>query len=98
MAKLTYCPICNEITYHDRDKIYHCPTCNHHLNTIDLKGDYIMSNEYKEWEEDRKIEAYEDIIVIAEIIENWRKKGSDSGYMCDSFFNIIDILDKGGWI
>ena len=57
-----------------------------------------MSNPYKEWEEDRKEEAYEDIIVIAEIIENWREKGSDSGYMCDTFFNIINILDKGGWI
>ena len=57
-----------------------------------------MSNPYKEWEEDRKEEAYEDIIIIAEIIENWREKDSDSGYMCDSFFNIIDILDKGGWI
>ena len=42
--------------------------------------------------------AYEDIIIIAEIIENWREKGSDSGYICDSFFNIIDILDKGDWI
>ena len=98
MAKLTYCPICNKITYHDRNKIYYCPICNHHLNTTDLKGDDIMSNEYREWEEDRKIEAYEDIIVIAEIIENWREKGSDSGYICDSFFNIIDILNKGGWI
>ena len=57
-----------------------------------------MSNPYKESEEDRKEEAYEDIIIIAEIIEKRKKKGSDSGYICDSFFNIIDILDKGGWI
>lgn len=57
-----------------------------------------MSNPYKEWEEDRKEEAYGDIIIIAEIVEHWREKGSDFGYICDSFFNIIDILDKGGWI
>ena len=57
-----------------------------------------MSNPYKEWEEDRREEAYGDIIIIAEIIEDWREKGSDSSYICDSFFNIIDILDKGGWI
>ena len=97
MAKLTYCPICNKITYHDRDKIYHCPTCNHHLNTTDLKGDDIMSNEYKEWEEDRKIEAWDDICKIAEVVEKWRDEGLGDG-LCDSFLEIVDILDKGGWV
>ena len=98
MAKLTYCTICNEITYHDRDKIYHCPTCNHHLNTIDLKGDDIMSNEYKEWEKDRKIEAWDDICKIADLIEDWRNKGSGSSDIIYAFLDIVKVIEEGGWL
>lgn len=57
----------------------------------------MMSNPYKEWKEDRQREAYEDILMIAEIIEEWRNKGSGDG-LCDSFLEIVDILDKGGWV
>lgn len=93
MPKLTYCPICNEITYHDRDKVYHCPTCNHHLNTTDLTGDDIMSNEYREWEEDRKIEAWNDICKIADLWEEW-----DNNSSFDFYWKIKRVLEEGGWL
>ena len=98
MVKLTYCPICNKITYHDRDKIYHCPTCNHHLNTTDLKGDDIMSNEYREWEEDRKIESWDDICKIADFVEDWRNKGSRSSDILYVFLDIVKVIEEGGWL
>ena len=98
MAKLTYCQICNKITYHDRDKIYHCPTCNHHLNTTDLKGDDIMSNEYREWEEDRKIESWNDICKIADFVEDWRNKGSRSSDILYVFLDIVKVIEEGGWL
>ena len=98
MVKLTYCPICNKITYHDRDKIYHCPICNHHLNTTDLKGDDIMSNEYREWEKDRKTEAWDDICKIADLIEDWRNKGSGSSDIIYAFLDIVKVIEEGGWL
>ena len=98
MAKLTYCPICNKIAYHDRDKIYHCPICNHHLNTTDLKGDDIMSNEYREWEKDRKTEAWDDICKIADLIEDWKNKGSGSSDIIYAFLDIVKVIEEGGWL
>ena len=98
MVKLTYCPICNEITYHDRDKVYYCPTCNHRLETNGLTGDDIMSNEYREWEEDRKIEAWDDICKIADFVEDWKNKGSSSSDILYAFLDIVKVIEEGGWL
>lgn len=56
-----------------------------------------MSNEYKDWFDDRAYEAWDDITKIAELIEEWEefKDGSQS---YEYFSKIRDVMKKGGWI
>jgi len=57
-----------------------------------------MSNEYKEWEKDRKEQAWEDILAIAEIVECDFQATACEETKIHSFEMIKDILVKGGWI
>lgn len=57
-----------------------------------------MSNEYKEWERDRKEQAWEDILAIAEIVECDFQATACEETKIHSFEMIKDILVKGGWI
>lgn len=56
-----------------------------------------MSNEYKEWKNDRAEEAWETLHKIAEVIEAWEEfKDGGAGYEC--FSQIRDIMKKEGWV
>ena len=57
-----------------------------------------MSNPYKEWEEDRKIEAWNDIYKIADFIEDWKNKGSKSSDIIYVFLDIVRVIEEGGWL
>ena len=57
-----------------------------------------MSNPYKEWEEDRKIEALNDIYKIADFIEDWKNKGSKSSDIIYVFLDIVRVIEEGGWL
>ena len=58
-----------------------------------------MSNEYKEWEADRKEEAWRDLNKIAEIYEKMRRdKVVYPGVYYDLYENVREILRQGGWI
>ena len=58
-----------------------------------------MSNEYKEWEADRKEEAWCDLNKIAEIYEKMQKdKIIYPGVYYDLYENVREILRQGGWI
>ena len=57
-----------------------------------------MSNPYKEWEEDREKEAWDDICKIADLIEDWRNKGSGSSDIIYVFLDIVRVIEEGGWI
>ena len=57
-----------------------------------------MSHPYKEWEEDRKIEARNDIYKIADFIENWKNKGSKSSDIIYVFLDIVRVIEEGGWL
>ena len=51
-----------------------------------------MSNEYRVWLEDRKEEAWETIIKIAELFDN------DEIDDFDRFDKIKEMLERGNWI
>lgn len=58
-----------------------------------------MSNEYKEWEADRKEEAWRDLNKIAEIYEKMQKdKVVYPVVYYDLYENVREILRQGGWI
>ena len=57
-----------------------------------------MSNPYKEWEEDRKIEAWDDICKIADFIEDWKNKGSKSSDIIYVLLDIVRVIEEGGWL
>ena len=57
-----------------------------------------MSNPYREWEEDRKIEAWNDIYKIADFIEDWKNKGSKSSDIIYVFLDIVKVIEEGGWL
>ena len=57
-----------------------------------------MSNPYREWEEDRKIEAWNDIYKIADFIEDWKNKGSKSSDIIYVFLDIVRVIEEGGWL
>ena len=57
-----------------------------------------MSNPYKEWEEDRKIEAWNDICKIADFIEDWKNKGSKSSDIIYVLLDIVRVIEEGGWL
>lgn len=55
-----------------------------------------MSNEYKDWAEDCKEQAWEDIGKIADLIEEW-DEFKDGGQAYDYFHKIYDIIKESGW-
>ena len=57
-----------------------------------------MSNPYREWEEDRKIEAWNDICKIADFIEDWKNKGSKSSDIIYVLLDIVRVIEEGGWL
>ena len=57
-----------------------------------------MSNPYKEWEEDRKIEAWNDICKIVDFIEDWKNKGSKSSDIIYEFLEIVKVIEEGEWL
>lgn len=57
-----------------------------------------MSNEWRDWLEDRKIEAWTDLGKIAEIIEKGEDDIKYQGYFYDKYEEIKKILEEGGWI
>lgn len=57
-----------------------------------------MSNPYREWEEDRKIEAWNDIYKIADFIEDWKNKGSKSSDIIYVLLDIVRVIEEGGWL
>lgn len=56
-----------------------------------------MSNEYKEWFEDCKEQAWEDIGKIADIVEEW-EQFKDGGQAYEYFSKIRDILKESRWL
>lgn len=54
-----------------------------------------MSNEYKEWLNDRAYEALDDIAKIAELWEQYERTNNGS---FEYYWKIRDILKEGGWI
>lgn len=54
-----------------------------------------MSNEYKDWFDDRAHEAWEDLTKIAELWEEWEKARNSS---FDFYWKIKKVLEEGGWI
>lgn len=58
-----------------------------------------MSNEYKDWQKDRREEAWEDMGKIAELIRYWQLQSVDIETAVEfSKVDIARILEKGGWI
>ena len=57
-----------------------------------------MSNPYREWEEDRKKEAWDDIHKIADFVEDWKNKGSKSSDIIYVFLDIVRVIEEGGWL
>ena len=57
-----------------------------------------MSNPYKEWEEDRKIEAWDDIRKIADFFDDWKKKKKKSSDIIYEFLEIVKVIEEGGWL
>lgn len=57
-----------------------------------------MSNPYKEWEEDREEEAWDDICRIADFVEDWKNKGSKSSDIIYEFLEIVKVIEEGGWL
>lgn len=54
-----------------------------------------MNNEDKKWALDRKEEAYEDIIQIADIISTMYEKDMDEESV---IIEIYKVLKEGGWV
>ena len=57
-----------------------------------------MSNPYKEWKEDRKEEAWDDICKIADFIKDWKNKGARSSDIIYAFLDIVKVIEEGGWL
>ena len=57
-----------------------------------------MSNPYKEWEEDREEEAWDDIHKIADFVEDWKNKGSKSSDIIYVLLDIVRVIEEGGWL
>lgn len=56
-----------------------------------------MSNPYKEWIEDRQVEALEDITNIAILYDKWKDELNVSDII-NIFFEVKKILEKGDWV
>lgn len=55
-----------------------------------------MSNEYKEWEKERSLEAWNDIHKIVEVFEN--KYYDYPEDRAKTIMDIEEILKNGGWL
>ena len=49
-------------------------------------------------EEDRKEEAWDDICKIADLVEDWKNKGSRSSDIIYTFLDIVKVIEEGGWL
>ena len=56
-----------------------------------------MSNPYKEWIEDRQVEALVDLIKIAVLYDKWKDEPNASDII-NIFFEVKEILEKGDWV
>lgn len=57
-----------------------------------------MSRIDKEWAEDRKEEAWNDINKIADLFESCKDDTYYNGYFYDKWSAIKEILEESGWI
>lgn len=56
-----------------------------------------MSNPYKEWIEDRQVEALADLTKIAILYDKWKDEPS-AWDITNIFFEVKEILEKGDWV
>ena len=57
-----------------------------------------MSNSYKEWIEDRQVEALADISKIAILYDKLKEHGYTEEDIDATFYEVMEILEKGDWV
>ena len=57
-----------------------------------------MSNPYKEWIEDRQVEALEDITKIAILYDKLKEREYIEEDIDTTFYEVMEILEKDDWI
>ena len=57
-----------------------------------------MSNSYKEWIEDRQVEALADISKIAILYDKLKERGYTEEDIDATFYEVMEILKKGDWV
>ena len=57
-----------------------------------------MSNSYKEWIEDRQVEALADISKIAILYDKLKERGYTEEDIDATFYEVMEILEKGDWV
>ena len=57
-----------------------------------------MSNSYKEWIEDRQKDALADISKIAILYDKLKERGYAEEDIDTTFYEVMEILEKGDWI
>ena len=57
-----------------------------------------MSNSYKEWIEDRQVEALADISKIAILYDKLKECGYTEEDIDATFYEVMEILEKGDWV
>ena len=57
-----------------------------------------MSNPYKEWIEDRQVEALADISKIAILYDKLKERRYTEEDIDATFYEVMEILEKGDWI
>ena len=57
-----------------------------------------MSNSYKEWIEDRQVEALADISKIAILYDKLKEREYTKEDIDATFYEVMEILEKGDWV
>ena len=57
-----------------------------------------MSNSYKEWIENRQVEALADISKIAILYDKLKERGYTEEDIDATFYEVMEILEKGDWV
>ena len=57
-----------------------------------------MSNSYKEWIEDRQVEALADISKIAILYDKLKEREYTEEDIDATFYEVMEILEKGDWV
>lgn len=57
-----------------------------------------MSNLYKEWIEDRQVEALADISKIAILYDKLKERRYTEEDIDATFYEVMEILEKGDWV